>query len=96
MLLLEHGTTRENCLPGMVERSVYVGSTLHVFVRLVDGATIQSWVTNTGQADGHAAGTPVAVHLPSDALRVLRPGQPLDSDDEAAAAEPAGTVAAGA
>jgi ABC-type Fe3+/spermidine/putrescine transport system ATPase subunit len=96
VLLLEHGTTRENCLPGMVERSVYVGSTLHVFVRLVDGATVQSWVTNTGQADGHAAGTPVAVHLPSDALRVLRPGQPLDSDDEAAAAEPAGTVAAGA
>lgn len=95
VLLLEHGASRENCLPGMVERSVYVGSTLHVFVRLVDGATIQSWVTNTGQTDGHAAGTPVAVHLPADALRVLRSAQPSESAEEAAPGVPAATLATG-
>ncbi|HET9719069.1 MAG TPA: ABC transporter ATP-binding protein [Solirubrobacteraceae bacterium] len=84
--LLEHGATQENCLPGMVERSVYVGSTLHVFVRLVDGATIQAWITNTGHASARAPGTPVSVHLPAEALRVLGGGDepvPSSAEDEA-------------
>jgi spermidine/putrescine transport system ATP-binding protein len=93
--LLEHGATEENCLPGMIERSVYVGSTLHVFVRLVNGTTIQAWITNTGQADAGAAGTPVSVRLPAEALRVLGAGdEPAPADEAAEAA--AGTVAAGA
>ena len=93
--LLQHGAAEENCLPGMVQRSVYVGSTLHVFVRLVSGATVQSWVTNTGQSEGIQAGTPVAVHLPSDALRVLSPSQPPPFQADVAA-EPAGSVPASA
>jgi mannopine transport system ATP-binding protein len=92
--VLEHGASEDNCLPGMIERSVYVGSILHVFVRLVDGKTIQAWVTNTGAASVGAAGTPVSVRLPPDALRVLGEGnEPVPSH---AAAETAGTVAAGA
>lgn len=91
--LLEHGSPRDNCLPGMVERSVYVGSILHVFVRLVNGTTIQSWIANTGQSDRMAAGTPVAVHLPSDALRILSSGEPSLGTSEAGG-DPAGSVVA--
>jgi spermidine/putrescine transport system ATP-binding protein len=92
--LLEHGAGEENTLPGMIERSVYVGSTLHVFVRLVDGTTIQAWVTNTGQTDAGKAGTPVSVRLPADALRVLGGSDEPARAADAEAGEPA--VAAGA
>jgi spermidine/putrescine transport system ATP-binding protein len=91
--LLEHGAIQDNCLPGMVERSVYVGSTLHVFVRLVGGATIQVWITNTGQASARRPGTPVSVHLPGEALRVLRGNEEPVSSSEEDAAETAGTLA---
>jgi spermidine/putrescine transport system ATP-binding protein len=69
--LLEHGTDRPNCLPGMVERTVYVGASLQVMVRLATGAQLQASVTNTGGAATYQQGTPVAVHVPADALRVL-------------------------
>jgi spermidine/putrescine transport system ATP-binding protein len=69
--LLEHGTDRDNCLPGMVERTVYVGASLQVMVRLATGAQLQASVTNTGGATTYQQGTPVAVHVPADALRVL-------------------------
>jgi spermidine/putrescine transport system ATP-binding protein len=69
--LLEHGTGRGNCLPGMVERTVYVGASVQVIVRLATGATLQASIVNTGGADGYRQGTPVAVHVPPDALRVL-------------------------
>ena len=69
--LLEHGAQRENCLPGMIERTVYVGASLQVIVRLATGASVQASVTNTGETDVHTQGTPVAVHVPADALRVL-------------------------
>ncbi|HWD65173.1 MAG TPA: ABC transporter ATP-binding protein [Solirubrobacteraceae bacterium] len=92
--LLEHGASQENSLPGMIQRSVYVGSTLHVFVQLFEGTTIQVWITNTGQADAGTAGTPVSVHLPAEALRVLGAGdEPAPAEREG---EAAGTVAAGA
>jgi spermidine/putrescine transport system ATP-binding protein len=69
--LLPHGSERENCLPGMVERTVYVGATLQVMVRLATGVQLQASVTNTGDTAGLEQGTPVAVHIPADALRVL-------------------------
>jgi spermidine/putrescine transport system ATP-binding protein len=71
VLLLEHGTGAENCLPGMVERTVYVGASLQVIVRLATGAVLQASVTNTGAQAAHVQGTPVQVHIPPDALRVL-------------------------
>src|SRR5207248_2167843 len=72
--LLEHGAAADNCLPGMVERTVYVGSSLQVIVRLATGASVQASVANTGEGAEHKQGTPVAVQLPADSLRVLAPG----------------------
>jgi spermidine/putrescine transport system ATP-binding protein len=69
--LLPHGDQRDNCLPGMVERTVYVGASVQVMVRLATGAQLQASITNTGNTDGYPQGTPVSVHIPADALRVL-------------------------
>jgi spermidine/putrescine transport system ATP-binding protein len=71
--LLAHGSEGDNCLPGMVERTVYVGASVQVMVRLATGAQLQASVTNTGGEAGYAQGTPVAVQVPPDALRVLGP-----------------------
>jgi spermidine/putrescine transport system ATP-binding protein len=81
VLLLEHGSQRDNCLPGMVERTVYVGASLQVVVRLATGAALQVSVANTGGAEQHGQGTPVQVHVPVDALRVLAVGSGSDSGE---------------
>jgi spermidine/putrescine transport system ATP-binding protein len=65
------GTTGENRIPAMVERVVYVGSTLQVIVHLAPGPTLQVWIQNAGEGLPYDQGTPVSVHLPVDALRVL-------------------------
>jgi spermidine/putrescine transport system ATP-binding protein len=89
LTLLEHGDGGDNCLPGMVERTVYVGANLQVMVRLATGAQLQASITNTGEAAHLDQGTPVAVQIPPDALRVLRddtgpyiPEQPAASPEE--------------
>jgi hypothetical protein len=69
--LLQHGDQQGNCLPGMVERTVYVGASLQVMVRLATGAQVQASIANTGATDDYRQGTPVSVHLPADALRIL-------------------------
>jgi spermidine/putrescine transport system ATP-binding protein len=66
-----HGTTGENRVPGMVERVVYVGATTQVIIRLAPGETVQMLVKNEGGEVPYQQGTPVSVHLPSAALRVL-------------------------
>jgi spermidine/putrescine transport system ATP-binding protein len=66
-----HGTVGQNHLPGMVERVVYVGSTMQVILHLAPGQTLQAWVQNQGQELPYHQGESVAVHLPPDALRVL-------------------------
>jgi len=80
--LLGHGTERANCLPGMVERTVYVGSSVQVMVRLATGAQLQASIANTGHADDYEQGAPVCVYIPEDALRIL--------GDSGAALAPAG------
>jgi spermidine/putrescine transport system ATP-binding protein len=85
--LLAHGAPQENCLPGMVERTVYVGASLQVMVRLVTGAQLQASITNTGAADGFEQGAPVSVHVPADALRVLGAEAPPPIDPDAAVPE---------
>ena len=69
--LEESGTKGENRIPGMVERVVYVGSTMQVIVHLASGPTLQAWVQNQGGGLPFAQGHPLTVHLPADALRVL-------------------------
>ena len=65
------GSTGENRVPAMVERVVYVGSTLQVIVHLAPGPTLQVWIPNAGSGLPYEQGTPIVVHLPADALRVL-------------------------
>jgi spermidine/putrescine transport system ATP-binding protein len=66
-----HGTTGTNRIPAMVERVVYVGSVLQVFLNLAPGQRIQAWLQNEGGAMPYESGAPVTVHLPVEALRVL-------------------------
>ena len=73
--------SKPNCVPGMVDRTVFVGSNLQVMVRLASGALLQASVPNGGQGfDQHSQGSPVSVHIPPDALRVLRADGDLDAD----------------
>ena len=60
----------------MVERTVYLGANLQVIMRLPTGGVIQASLANTGQTSSYPRGTPVAVHVPVDALRVLAAGAP--------------------
>jgi spermidine/putrescine transport system ATP-binding protein len=82
LALLPHGAPQENCIPGMVERTVYVGANLQVITRLANGETVQASIANTGDSTMYGQGTPVAVHVPPDALRVLAPGPALGAVSE--------------
>jgi spermidine/putrescine transport system ATP-binding protein len=63
----------DNCVPAMVEHIVYVGPTTQVHLRLPHGATMQAMVANQEGRPDWPPGTPVAVTIPPDALRVLAP-----------------------
>ncbi len=85
--LLEHGAGSEgrpNCLPGIVDRAIYVGASRQVIVRLANGAVMQVTIANTGGDHGYSQGIPVMVEVPPDALRVLAPGA---TDSQASADE---------
>ena len=66
-----HGTAGDNRVPGMVRRSVYLGSSTQLIVQLAHGETVQALVQNTGAGLPFSQGEPVSVFLPADALRVL-------------------------
>jgi hypothetical protein len=86
--LLEHGAQGDNCLVGMVERTVYVGASLQVIVRLPVGEAIQVSIANTGGADDYSQGTPVCVRVPPDALRVLSDTAPRPPAEEREQVQP--------
>ncbi len=98
--LLEHDRAgaQPNCLPGIVDRTIYVGASRQVIVRLANGAVMQVSIANTGVEHGYAQGTPVRVQVPPDALRVLLP-PPRDAgatprpDTDAAVGEPVAAAA---
>ncbi len=69
--LEDQGTPGDNRIPGMVERVLYVGSTLQVLVHLAHGETLQAWMQNRGGDPPWQQGTAVSVYLPADAIRVL-------------------------
>jgi spermidine/putrescine transport system ATP-binding protein len=79
------GTSGPNRIPGMVERIVYVGSTMQVIVHLAPGDTLQALIPNEGETLPFQQGTAVAVHLPRQALRVLPQGEVSDEGFSAAA-----------
>jgi hypothetical protein len=59
----------------MVERLVYVGSAMQVIVNLAPGEKLQALIQNEGESLPFEQGTPVSVHLPREALRVLPQGE---------------------
>ncbi len=69
--LQPQGSSGDNRIPGMVERVVYVGSVLQVFLNLAPGSRIQAWVQNEGGALPYHSGEAISVHFPPEALRVL-------------------------
>ena len=69
--LEEAGLTGTSRLPGMVDRTVFLGSTTQVLVRLPQGAVVQSLVTNQATSGTFTAGQPVTVCLPPESLRLL-------------------------
>ena len=72
MRLEPYGTTGPNRVPGMVERLVYQGPATQLVVRLANGDPLQALIQNQGEPLSWEQGTAIAVHLPADALRVLR------------------------
>jgi spermidine/putrescine transport system ATP-binding protein len=80
-----HGSQGANRLPGMVERVVYVGASTQLMIRLLSGESLQAMLPSRASSGAFDQGTPVSVHLPSDALRVLAPskartGQAVDQE----------------
>jgi len=65
------GSAGENRIPGMIDRVVYVGSTLQVMVHVPTGLTLQAWIHNEGGAVPYEQGAAVSVHLPAEALRIV-------------------------
>jgi spermidine/putrescine transport system ATP-binding protein len=67
----DYGTPGPNRIPGMVERTVFSGSSTQVYVRLATGSTVQALVYNGGTEQPWAQGRAVSVGLVAAALRVL-------------------------
>jgi spermidine/putrescine transport system ATP-binding protein len=84
--LEDHGTAGDNRIPGMVERVLYVGSTIQVLVHLAHGETLQAWMQNRGGDPPWQQGTAVSVHLPADAIRVLAEQTDVDEQETPVAA----------
>jgi spermidine/putrescine transport system ATP-binding protein len=86
-----HSSTGEQRMPGIVERSVFLGGAYEVHVRVLGGELLKAMVPNDGgvAADALDSGAAVSVHLPPDALRVLTASEPAEEAEE----EQAGTAA---
>jgi spermidine/putrescine transport system ATP-binding protein len=70
------GAAGDNRLPGLVERSVFLGGAYEIHVRVLGGELLRLTMANDGNSIGLEQGTPVTLYLPPDALRVLRPSEP--------------------
>jgi hypothetical protein len=83
-----HSNTGEERMPGMVERSVFLGGAYEVHVRVLGGELLRAMVPNDGSVAPATleSGAAVSLHLPADALRVLRMSE--EPAEEEPAAEP--------
>ncbi len=75
----------ENRVPGVVERTVFLGWAVQVIVKLATGVTLQALAANTGEVVDYPPGTLVRAYLPPESIRVLGAGQVAS---EGKAAEP--------
>jgi spermidine/putrescine transport system ATP-binding protein len=88
----EQGASGPNRVPAMVDRTVYVGSTMQVIVRLPGGQVVQAMIPNRGDAHAYPQGAAVSLFLPVEDLRVLQAKEPeamSAATEEPAPAEPA-------
>jgi spermidine/putrescine transport system ATP-binding protein len=78
-----HSTTGEERMPGIVERSVFLGGAYEVHVHVLGGELLKAMVPNDGGVSPVALepGAAVCLHLPPDALRVLTPSEPVDQGE---------------
>jgi len=78
-----HSSAGDQRLPGMVERSVFLGGAYEVHVRVLGGELLKATVPNDGGATAVdlETGSAVSLHLPPDALRVLTTSEPADEAD---------------
>jgi spermidine/putrescine transport system ATP-binding protein len=83
----ERGSGGPNRIPGMVERTVFLGSTVQVLVKLVGGPVLQAMEPNRGESGHRRAGDAVSVHLPIEDLRVLA-AAPSETPDRSAVPAP--------
>ncbi len=67
------GTPGDNRLPGMVEHAVFLGSFRELRVRLPGGDVVKAVFPNDGTPLTFDEGTPLTLHFPPEALRVLAP-----------------------
>jgi spermidine/putrescine transport system ATP-binding protein len=74
--------TGENRLPGRIERVVYAGAISQLVVTLDRGAPIRCMLANDGVGSSFDRGAPVSVHLPCEALRVLRTEAAAPNEEE--------------
>src|SRR5690349_18213673 len=71
------GSASVQVLPGLVDRSVYLGASVHVVVRLANGSTVTVGTSGHEPGTGYRHGDAVQVSLPAAALRLLpNGGQP--------------------
>jgi spermidine/putrescine transport system ATP-binding protein len=85
-----HVAAGDDRLPGIVERSVFLGGSHEIHVRVLGGELLRATVANDG-SDGAVAlepGAAVTLHLPAEALRVLLPSEAPETPDEPSAREP--------
>jgi spermidine/putrescine transport system ATP-binding protein len=66
-----HSEAGANVIPGMVERTVYLGNATQIIVNLAPGPKVQVVVPNEGDPMPYRSGAPVSVCMPQEALRVL-------------------------
>jgi spermidine/putrescine transport system ATP-binding protein len=66
-----HGSVGDNRAPGMIERSVFLGASTQIYIRLAAGPTVQAQLNGSAPPVSMEQGTPVHVHLPAQSLRVL-------------------------
>ena len=72
-----HAETGDERLPGIVERSVFLGGSHEVHVRVLGGELMKATVANDGSPTPVSLepGAAVSLRLPPAALRVLRPSE---------------------
>jgi spermidine/putrescine transport system ATP-binding protein len=78
-----HTTTGEQRMPGMVERSVFLGGAYEVHIRVLGGELLKAMVPNDGEVSASSLeqGAAVSLHLPPDALRVLTASEPAEETE---------------